>query len=257
MATNAPKTQDTLFLHIEKQHFPRRWGRVLDAGTGDHSLRWIRSLPTTGWTAVTIDSTRIVRMLPALQPYKRPTDQLIHGDWTDPSLLEGEEFDVVLVDYLIGAIDAFTPFFQDQILERLRPHTKGRLYLIGLEPFPLEADEPAHQAVLALAQTKDACRLLAHKRPYREYPSSWVERRLEEAGFRVKHTKHFPNILRTRYVQSQVGACRRLLDELPKDDLHAALTARVDRIEATLMPHASSSLGIRFGADYVITAQVR
>ena len=41
-----------------------------------------------------------------------PKDQIIVGNWTDEALLEGYEFDIILADYLIGAIDGFSPYFQ-------------------------------------------------------------------------------------------------------------------------------------------------
>ncbi|HAA55863.1 MAG TPA: hypothetical protein DCE42_13960 [Myxococcales bacterium] len=245
---------DMLFNYIEKRQGERPWGRVLDAGTGDHSLRWIRKLPTTGWTAVTVDPIRIKNMLPKLSPTMRDTDQLLLGDWQDEQLLEGEQFDVVLVDYLIGAIDAFTPFYQTSILERLRPHVRGQLYLIGWEPFDESATHPAHKLIVELAKTKDACRLLANKRPYREYPASWVKREFERSGYVVNSTEHFTNIFHARYVESQTQACHRALEKVENDAVSDALSAHVEQLKTALMPYAKSSKGIRFGADYIICA---
>ena len=131
MATNA------LFKYIEEQQAERPWDRVLDAGSGEHSLRWVRSLDTTGWTAVTVDATRTKRMLPKWEPLMRSSDQIVLGSWTDPDFLKGEQFDVVLLDYLIGAIDAFAPYFQNQIFARLRPHVKDTLYCgVRVPPMP-------------------------------------------------------------------------------------------------------------------------
>lgn len=45
-------------------------------------------------------------------------------------------FDVVIADYLVGSIDAFAPYFQDKIFERLKPHVGKRLYVTGAEPLP-------------------------------------------------------------------------------------------------------------------------
>lgn len=63
----ASGTSDALFSAIEKMHLQYRqgsncgiaerqsWGKFLDAGTGTHSLKWIRELPLESWTAVTAD----------------------------------------------------------------------------------------------------------------------------------------------------------------------------------------------------------
>ena len=42
-----------LFQEIETLQGERPWGRMLDAGTGTHSIGWIGTLPTEQWTAVT------------------------------------------------------------------------------------------------------------------------------------------------------------------------------------------------------------
>ncbi len=39
-------------------------------------------------------------------------DQIIVGNWKDPSFLKGQVYDVVLADYLLGSIDGFAPYFQ-------------------------------------------------------------------------------------------------------------------------------------------------
>jgi hypothetical protein len=44
---------------IEQMQGDLPWGRVLDAGTGAHSLTWISSLQTDSWTAVTMEDVRI------------------------------------------------------------------------------------------------------------------------------------------------------------------------------------------------------
>ncbi len=41
-------------------------------------------------------------------------------------------YDVILADYLIGAVDGFSPYFQDIILDKLRHHLNpgGRVYIV-------------------------------------------------------------------------------------------------------------------------------
>lgn len=250
--------QSPLYSYVAAYHqrtHQGSWGQVLDAGTGWNSLAWITTLPTAGWTAVTVDPSRTTRLLPAYQPTMRHTDAIILGDWQDPTLLKDQQFDVVILDYLIGAIDAFTPYFQDQIVQRLAVHCTDRLYIIGLEPMLTTPQETGAGLALALDQLKDACRLHAGKRPYREYPATWVERRCKEAGLSVLHTKHFPRQLRAKYVHSRVAACRHLLHEITDTHLQDALELRIKALEQQLLPLANTPTGIQASSNYVIVAQ--
>jgi hypothetical protein len=74
---------DLLFSTVEKFNGDREWGHFLDAGTGVHSLRWIQTLPTTGWTAITADNgmKRNIEMDPVIN--MRPSDSLVVGNWMD------------------------------------------------------------------------------------------------------------------------------------------------------------------------------
>lgn len=42
----------------------------------------------------------------------KPPDEIVIGNWRDERFLEGQVFDTVLADYLVGAIDGFAPYFQ-------------------------------------------------------------------------------------------------------------------------------------------------
>lgn len=251
---------DPLFSHIEQMQQTQledteSWGEILDAGTGWASLNWVLTLPTKAWTAVTVDSRRTSKMLPALQGSIRECDRLLLGDWQEPTLLEGEVFDVVLLDYLIGAIDAFTPYFQEQMFKRIKPHVGGRLYLIGLEPVLSPPKERDKRLLFELDSLKDACRIHANLRPYREFPAEWIVSRCEEAGFRVVEVKHFPRTLREKYVTSRATACRQLLPDVSDLVLREGLSRRINSLEETLMPYAKSTSGIRLSSNYVLTAE--
>ena len=156
---------DALFAEIVRLQGNTPWGSVLDAGTGRHSLSFVKSLPTIRWTAVT------ARPDPALN-VERPDDRIVVGNWTDTTLLSGESFDTALVDYVVGALDGFAPHFQDAFFTRLRPHCRGRIYVIGLEPYGIAHDEGG-AIVWEIARLRDACILLAGDRCYREYPRAW------------------------------------------------------------------------------------
>ena len=96
------------------------WGAMLDAGTGPASLRWLRSLPCSRWTAVTA-SKQMAKKLADSSEDGSALDGLVVGNWLDPQLLAGETFDTVIADYLLGAIEGFAPYWQHQLFDRLRP----------------------------------------------------------------------------------------------------------------------------------------
>jgi hypothetical protein len=131
-----------LFRKIEQLHGDAPWGHVLDAGTGPPSLRWVASLRSSRWTAVTAQPSMVESARAALPGSARASDRLIAGNWADDALLAGETFDTVLLDYFVGAIDAFAPYLQEALVERVVAQATGVVYVTGLEPYvPLVADE--------------------------------------------------------------------------------------------------------------------
>jgi hypothetical protein len=104
-------TASTLFRHIETLQGRRPWGSMLDAGTGSGSIRWIQSLATERWTAVTGAEGHARQVADQAAAQRRPGDRILLGNWADPALLAGEAYDTVLADYLLGAIDGFAPYF--------------------------------------------------------------------------------------------------------------------------------------------------
>ena len=124
----------SLYQRVSELHGTKPWGSVLDAGTGPGSMRWLLSLTTDRWTAVTGSPRMADVVRKELNDRARAQDRLIVGNWLEPELLAYETYDVVLADYLLGAVDGFAPYWQDQLFPRLRPHVAGRLYIVGLEP---------------------------------------------------------------------------------------------------------------------------
>jgi len=240
---------DTLFQHIAARQGERPWGAVLDAGSGRHSLGWVRSLPTTRWTAVTADPDMAATLTGA-----RAGDRVVVGDWTDPSLLAGEVYDVVLADYLLGAIDGFAPYFQERLFERIRPHVGGRLYVVGLEPLPYRPDAPDAKLVTAIARARDATLLLCGERCYREFPMGWVRRSLEASGFRVVSERLFANVLGKRWVDGQIDMCARRVGRLP-EGIGAAMGEYLEGLRARALAQCEASGGLRCGADHVLAAE--
>ncbi|MFN7145430.1 MAG: class I SAM-dependent methyltransferase [Myxococcota bacterium] len=236
------KRVDALFQWFERVNGPE-WGDVLDAGTGDHSLGWVSSLPARSVTAVTVEAWRMAGLRETA-----PNARIVLGEWTDPTLLYGESFDQVLVDYVIGAIDGHAPYFQYAYLERLRPHVRGRVYLVGLEP------QPRDGSVLdEVCRVRDACILLAGHRCYREYPRAVVGRWLERAGYRVIDAQDFPNRIGARFVNGQLDVAERKLKLFRDERLREAMRGQI----AELRERALAQGEVTWGADYVIAADVR
>lgn len=57
-----------------------------------------------------------------------PTTLISHNTG---KILPDSKFDAILADYLIGAVDGFSPYYQDLILPRLKTHLKpgGKIYV--------------------------------------------------------------------------------------------------------------------------------
>lgn len=238
---------DRLFAAVEALEGSGSWGSVLDAGTGPASFEWLLQ-HTPALTAVSAEPS-LVSGLPV-----RSGDRVVLGTWDDPALLAGERFDVVIADYLLGAIEGHAPFTEDVLLARLRAACKGRFYVIGQEP--LDHDAPGEDArwVRTIARLRDACILLAGDRPYREVPAAWAKARVEAAGFEVTAVQRFPIVFGARFVRGQLDVCRR---KLPRIDplLAAALTRRVDAVEQGALDRVARAGGLRFGEDWVIAAR--
>jgi hypothetical protein len=163
---------DVLFTSIEKLHNPLPFGRLLDAGTGVSSLRWIQTINTTSWVAVTADTnmqSMIMSDAGVAAGIRPACDKIVVGNWMNDQFCDSlGMYDTILADYLIGAVDGFSPFAQDLIIQRLKRHLnpQGRLYLVGMQPIPDHASGAA-EVITEVRRARDACILLAGHRPYR------------------------------------------------------------------------------------------
>lgn len=233
---------DALFQWFERLHGPV-WGKTLDAGTGDHSLAWLNSLKPAALTAVTVEGWR----MPGLQKVA-PKARLVLGQWTDPQLLAGEQFDIVLLDYVIGAVDGHAPYFQYGILQRIWPHLRpgGRLYLVGMEPPPRDGS-----VMDEVHRVRDACILLAGHRCYREYPLHLVTQWVEQVGGRILETASMPNVLGARFVNGQLDVAKRKLSFFTDTALAESMGQTIEDLRG----RALAQLPQTWGADWVIAAE--
>jgi hypothetical protein len=246
----------SLYQKVAELQGEKPWGTVLDAGTGRSSMGWLLSLSTERWTAVT-GSPRMAEVTrQEIGERMREVDRLVVGNWMDPDLLSGESFDVVLADYLLGAVDAFAPYWQDQLFPRLKPLVRGRLYVVGLEPYvPYAPEDPAGRTVNEIGRLRDACLLLSGDRPYREYPLDWVLRQLRSAGLRPSEVQRFPIRYGERFINSQLDLCTQSLDRVRDRSLAVALQARVAELRERALALATTEGGLRHGYDYLVAAE--
>ncbi|KAG6974932.1 hypothetical protein JG688_00002819 [Phytophthora aleatoria] len=280
----ASKT-DSLFCWIEERerehldHFNSSWGRVLDAGTGRHSLSWLlrggASSLIKAVVAVTGEKPLANELSGEFDPSKTPhaNPLKVHaGNWQNPTFLSDEKpFDVIIADYLVGAIEGFAPYYQDQICGRLEKMLApgGRIYLVGLQPLsesqaPMgssDADVEASKLVQEVARTRDACLLLAGRRCYREYPIDWSHRQLEKVGLEVTNSVRLTNVYGRSAITRQLEVGRRHVplfkDSVLADNMQQALDRVDERLEREFgsgtLPKEEQRR-IRFGFDYVIAA---
>lgn len=247
--------EDALFGAVEQIHGARPWGRVLDAGTGEKSLRWIHALPTTSWTAITEEPSVAQALRTTFGAQVRPVDRLLAGNWNDDRMLEGERFDVVLADYLLGAVDGHAPYFQDRLFARIGRHVGGVLYAIGQEPLPDRAPTEGGALVLEVARLRDACILLVGDRCYREYPLAWVRRRLATDGFVVTEARVFPIVFRSGWLSRQLDVAARKLPRIREPTLAQAMARHIDGVRERVSSNSEARTGIHIGSDWVVAAR--
>ena len=245
-----------LYRHIEQAQGERPWGSLLDAGTGVNSIRWVTGLATARWTAVTGSEAEAQLTQDAIGAAQRPEDQIVVGNWADAQLLEGEVYDTVIADYLLGAIEGFAPYFQPYLFSRLRPLTGSTLYVTGLEPYvPLTCpDTTAGRLIWELGRFRDACVLMKGGMPYREYPASWVVDQVKRAGFKVRTFKHFHIGYKELFVNAQIDIALHGLDALSDRALAQALRARGDALRRDALDVIKTEGALRFCRNYVIVA---
>lgn len=269
-----PATKDPLFRSIEEVHHDqqKRYGVLLDAGTGGHSLRWLRGLPSS-----TVD--RIVAVSADLASGEgrgarearsklnaSRGDRLVEGSWCVPGRqpvgIEKGTCDTIVADYLIGSMDGFTPYEQDRLLEELLPLLKadGWIHFVGLQPIYalLSASaysrlSDAQKLVVDVARLRDSCILLAKHRPYREYPLEWIRRQIDRAGLElVSPPRTFGVVWKHATVQRQLDVARRKLEQFGNKALATAMQHQIDDLDARAL-QVLGDKGTVYSFDYVVS----
>mmetsp|Transcript_25734 Transcript_25734/g.53063 ORF Transcript_25734/g.53063 Transcript_25734/m.53063 type:complete len:509 (-) Transcript_25734:179-1705(-) len=182
--------------------------------------------------------------------------EIIIGNWDNVDFLLGRKFDTILADYLIGAIDGFSPYFQDLVFERLLQHLKpgGRIYVVGLTPIPDLLDGPEN-VFCKITRVRDACIKLAGDRCYREYPMNWIVRHLKRSGLQVIDTFSLPIRYTAELMTVQINVCRRKLGNFPTKGLSDEMSALLNKLEEEARI-ATEDGPLLIGTDYVVSAEL-
>jgi hypothetical protein len=248
-------TEATNFSLIEATHGGAPYGRLLDAGTGLRSLRWVLGVETGSWTAVTGTRAMAARAKSALGERFRPQDRLLVGNWADPDFLAGETFDTVLADHLLGAIEGFAPYFQTNLFPRLRAMTEKRLYVTGMEPYVVERPPDEGAALIwEIGRYRDSCLLLSGSKPYREFPREWVLSELRRSGFEPISAERVAVGYKAYFVNSQVDQGQAAAKRLADEELARALVAHGNALRARGLSHIERH-GPLPHSQYVIAAE--
>lgn len=167
-------------------------------------------------------------------------------------------FDTILADYLIGAVDGFSPYQQDVIVSKLSEHLNpdGRLYVIGMNPIPDQAAAPA-DVITEVRRVRDSCIMLSGHRPYREFPLDWMTRHLEISNFEVVNTKNFTILHSEESILRQLKVGQSKLPLFPNPKLREGLETYIgelgERVKSAARSTATGRIPLSF--DYVIAAK--
>ena len=257
---------DVLFGSIERQQGNKPFGKFLDAGTGVHSLRWIATLGVadkgmTDFTAITADANMKLNVEKEAQELGL-SGNIVMGNWfseSDPLTFD-TKFDTIVADYLIGAMDGFSPYKQDLMVPKLAAllNPGGRLYIVGLQPIPDKSEDPACDIICRVRQVRDACILLAGHRCYREYPLDWIQRQLEKMDdMKLLETGKYPILYRHATILRQINVGRSKFPYFPSPELADSMRKVLDQLEKESLEatQKSSNGAITLGFDYVICAE--
>ena len=252
---------DILFDCIEAQQGDIPFGDVLDAGTGSHSLQWIATLGQgkgmTSFTAITADAAMQQSVKGEAQRLGvLEGNHIVVGNWFGELHLPQMQYDTIIADYLVGAMDGFSPYRQDEIIPKLTHLLKpgGRIYIVGLEPIPDRVEGPGN-VICKIRQVRDACILLAGHRCYREYPVEWIEKQVARTpNLHLKQTDKFPILYRFETINRQIKVGRSKLSSFPTPSLASAMKEVFDDLERQAFD-ATVNGPIKFGFDYVVSAE--
>ena len=163
---------------------PRGWGNVLDAGAGPSSMCFLLRQEFDSITMVTATEDGLYGARQMRTEVKGlESVNVVTGNWEQSGFMEDNTYDVVVADYLLGAVEMYWPHGADGMVDRLINLTKpeGFILVSGLEPYELVLDRKYKddRLVLDIEAIGESAAFLAGEGTYREIPQSWVLRQME------------------------------------------------------------------------------
>ncbi|KAH8091191.1 hypothetical protein JL720_6078 [Aureococcus anophagefferens] len=157
---------------------------------------------------------------------------VVVGNWREAGFLAGERYDVVVADYLLGAVELHWPHGADAVLARLLGALKpgGTLLFVGVEPYEslLDRADDADRLVLDVESLGDSAAALAGEATYREVPEAWITRQVDARdGYAVVASETFPMTLSAASLRKQVTYARTTSAKIADAGLRKAYERRV------------------------------
>ena len=218
------------------------WGSVLDAGAGISSMCWLLHQNYQTITEITATKygrygakglRKILSNNGDSQNSQNDDVDVVVGNWKEDDFLNGQQFDVVVADYLLGAVERHWNYGQETMMHRLLNAVKpnGYLLFVGLEPYEimLSRQNLKDNLVLMIESIGDAASLLAGVSTYRELPEEWVHSQVNRRGneFRVIETKQFEMTLTEASLGRQLDYAKKMSLKIDDSSLSAAFVERV------------------------------
>jgi SAM-dependent methyltransferase len=221
------------------------WGNVLDAGAGYGSMCWLLHQEYDTITEVTATESGIYGASGLRQTTASvPGVDIVVGNWRDLTFMPDTTYDVVVSDYLLGAVEQHWPFgagaMMDRLLRAVRPG--GYLLLVGLEPYEgvLDRSDNIHdRLVLDIEAIGDTAAAIVGEATYRELPEEWVrhEASVPRHGgplFQVVASEQFSMRLTRASLMKQVEYAKRTAEKIADRELRVAYQRRIKALQHEL-----------------------
>ena len=223
----------------------KSWGHVLDAGAGFSSMCWLMEQQYTSLTEITATNKGrygALDLRKAVHNFERV--KIVLGNWKQPdfidTMLNTKLYDVVVADYLLGAIERHWPYGADTMMDRLLRVVKpgGYLLVVGLEPYELILDRNDKQdrLVLDIESIGDVAARLTGVATYRELPEEWIRHQVERKNmdYAVVATKQFEMALTKTSLGNQLDYAKTLIKTLKGTSMRQSFSQRVKELERAL-----------------------
>ncbi|GMH90218.1 hypothetical protein TrST_g12946 [Triparma strigata] len=236
------------------------WRDVLDAGAGMGSMCWLlrqgqkvdRIIEVTAASDGTYGSNMLLEV-------SKEVEKVVveAGNWRDDEFLKGRTFDVVVADYLLGAVELHWAHGADGMMDRLVEAAKvgGYLLISGLEPYEMVLDRgnDDDRLVLDIEAIGESAAFVAGESTYREIPETWVLRQIGRLGkFRVVDSQQFDMRLTVRSLMKQISYAKDMARKISDADLRKGYLTRVATLERELKSSGGEFWG---GRNYAIVVQ--